>query len=56
MPTDLVVEFPHKLPCVDVQGSRQEDDIDQSNIALSTFDRANVRAMQARMMRERLLR
>ena len=52
----LVVESSYELACINIQGFCQEDDIDQSNIALSALDRADIRAVQARMMRKRFLR
>ena len=52
MPIGLVTKSSHELSCINVQGFCQDDDIDQSNIALSPFNRADVRAMQARVMRE----
>lgn len=54
--TSLVAESSYELPRIDIQGFCQEDDIDQSNIALSALDRADIRAMQACTMRKRFLR
>ena len=54
--TGLVAESSYELACINIQGFCQDDDIDQGNIALSALNRADIRAVQARMMCERFLR